>query len=126
MDDIDTEGDRVLGLHISPQVPGNHGGTPLDGKSQIRARHYVDGSGVSALLRKKLDISVTSPTNLRNIAIWDYWQNAEWAESIGTGGTRIQVLSLSWGWIWFIPISNKNLNRPGVTRCQVQRGRQKA
>ena len=105
VDAIDTEGDRVLGLHISPQVHGNHGGTPLDGKSQIRARHYVDGSGVSALLRKKLDISVTSPTNLRNIAIWDYWQNAEWAESIGTGGTRIQVLSLSWGWIWFIPIS---------------------
>lgn len=105
VDAIDTEGDRVLGLSISSQSSDIVAGTALEGITRIRARHYVDASGVSALLRKKMEIDVSSPTNLRNIAIWDYWQNAEWAESIGTGGTRIQVLSLSWGWIWFIPIS---------------------
>lgn len=105
VDGIDTVGDRVEGFTISPQKQDGLSGTPLDGVSQVRARHYVDASGVSALLRKKMEIDVSSPTNLRNIAIWDYWQNAEWAETVGTGGTRIQVLSLSWGWIWFIPIS---------------------
>jgi hypothetical protein len=41
---------------------------------------------------------------LQNIAIWDYWTNAEWADEIGVGGTRVQVMSLSHGWIWFIPL----------------------
>jgi hypothetical protein len=41
---------------------------------------------------------------LRNIAIWDYWQNADWAINIGVGGTRIFIASIDWGWIWFIPI----------------------
>ena len=31
----------------------------------------------------------TYPSNLRNIAIWNYWTNAEWAVEIGVGGTRI-------------------------------------
>jgi hypothetical protein len=41
---------------------------------------------------------------LQNIAVWDYWQNAEWAETIGVGGTRVQVMSVGYGWIWFIPL----------------------
>ena len=36
--------------------------------------------------------------------MWDYWTNAEWAVEIGVGATRIQVRSLPYGWIWFIPI----------------------
>jgi hypothetical protein len=44
------------------------------------------------------------PPSLKNIAIYDYWQNAEWAVEIGVGGTRIQVMSLGYAWIWFIPI----------------------
>lgn len=105
VDDISTEGDRVLGLKFSEQAPGALRETDLSGYDSLKAKYYVDSTGASAQLRKKLQIGVNSPTNLRNIAIWDYWQNAEWAENIGTGGTRIQVLSLSWGWIWFIPIS---------------------
>ncbi|MDR3692977.1 MAG: NAD(P)/FAD-dependent oxidoreductase [Fimbriimonas sp.] len=105
VDQIDVEGDQVLGLNISCEGKSSQPASALHGVTRVQARHYVDGSGVSAMLRKKLEIGVHSPTNLRNIAIWDYWQNAEWAESVGTGGTRIQVLSLSWGWLWFIPIS---------------------
>ncbi len=41
---------------------------------------------------------------LRNIAIWDYWRNAKWAIRIGTGATRVQIRSLPYGWIWFIPL----------------------
>jgi len=96
VDQIEVEGDAVRSFRVSPSVCG---------ADVIRARHYVDASGISAMLRKKMAVGVESPTNLRNVAIWDYWQDAQWAESVGTGGTRIQVLSLSWGWIWFIPIS---------------------
>jgi flavin-dependent dehydrogenase len=86
------EGDSVLALKLS------------DG-SEVTAKHYVDASGNAAIIRKALGIEVEEPAALRNIAIWDYWEDAEWAVSIGVGATRVQVMSLGYGWIWFIPIS---------------------
>lgn len=88
---VETNGDAVAGLRLA------------DG-TRIEAKHYVDASGAAGTLRRALGVEVDSPTSLRNIAIWDYWRNAKWAEEIGVGGTRIQVMSLGWGWIWFIPI----------------------
>jgi flavin-dependent dehydrogenase len=85
------EGDRVTGFR-------------LDDGEVVEARHYVDASGGGGLLRRAMGVEVDSPTTLRNIAIWDYFQNADWAVEIGVGGTRIQVLSLGYGWIWFIPL----------------------
>ena len=85
-------GDRVLGLD-------------LESGETLEARWYIDASGDSGILRRALEVGVAAPTVLRNIAFWDYWQDAEWAVTLGEGGTRIQVLSLGWGWIWFIPIS---------------------
>ncbi len=76
----------------------------LDSGDSVTATHYVDASGNVGLLRRALDIPTDTPSTLRNIAIWDYWQNADWAVEIGIGGTRIQVLSLGWGWLWFIPM----------------------
>ena len=75
-----------------------------DGRT-ITARHYIDASGNAAILRKALAVEVDEPPALRNIAIWDHWDDAEWAVSIGQGATRIQITSLGYGWIWFIPIS---------------------
>ncbi len=89
---INFEDDRVVSLDLQ------------NGES-VRARHYMDASGASAILRRALGVECEYPTNLRNIAIWDYWQNAEWAVKIGVGGTRIQVMSLDYGWLWFIPLS---------------------
>lgn len=80
-------------------------GFVLSDGTTIRARHYIDASGNSGFMRRALGIEITSPTSLRNIAIWDYWENAEWAVNIGVGGTRVQVLSIGTGWIWFIPLS---------------------
>jgi flavin-dependent dehydrogenase len=79
-------------------------GFQLEDGSVIEARYYLDGSGHAGLLRRTLGIKADSPTTLQNIAIWDYWQNAEWAVEIGVGGTRVQVMSLGYGWIWFIPL----------------------
>jgi flavin-dependent dehydrogenase len=91
-----TDGDRVLSLELKGDT------TPAD---SITAKYFVDCSGDSGILRRSMDVSCTHPTKLRNIGIWDYWNNAKWAVTLGSGGTRIQVLSLKWGWLWFIPIS---------------------
>jgi len=85
-------GDRVEGL-------------VLDNGEKIVAKHYIDASGHAGILRRAVGVEIEAPTSLQNIAIWDYWQNADWAVSVGVGGTRVQVLSIGYGWIWFIPLS---------------------
>ena len=72
---------------------------------RFTAKHYIDASGHIGVLRRAMGVGTTTPTSLMNIALWDYWDNAQWATTIGTGGTRVQVLSIGSGWIWFIPIS---------------------
>ncbi len=84
---------------------GRVAGVVLDSGEKITARYYIDASGNVGLLRRALGIDLKVTEELKNIAIWDYWQNAEWAETIGVGGTRVQVRSLPFGWIWFIPLS---------------------
>lgn len=79
-------------------------GIELEDGSVVQARYYLDASGHAGIMRKALGVRADSPTTLQNIAIWDYWQNADWAYEIGTGGTRVQVMSLGYGWIWFIPL----------------------
>lgn len=76
-----------------------------DGSTEtISARHYVDASGNAAIIRRAMGVAVDSPTSLQNVAFWDYWENTDWAVEIGVGGTRVQVLSLGCGWMWFIPL----------------------
>ncbi|MGR3341749.1 MAG: NAD(P)/FAD-dependent oxidoreductase [Paracoccaceae bacterium] len=79
-------------------------GLVLDNGEQVTARHYIDASGVVGLFRRAFKIGANVAKELRNIAVWDYWENAEWAVEIGVGGTRVQVRSLPWGWLWFIPL----------------------
>jgi len=74
------------------------------GTTEVRGRYYLDASGGIGVLRKALGVKVDSPTTLQNVAFWDYWENAEWAVEIGVGGTRVQVLSIGTGWLWFIPL----------------------
>lgn len=71
---------------------------------EIEADWYVDATGHVGIMRRALGIHTDEPSTLKNIAGWDYWRNAEWAVSLGIGGTRIQIMSLGYGWIWFIPI----------------------
>ena len=80
-------------------------GLRLGSGETVVARHYIDGSGSASILRRALDIETWSPSELRNVAFWDYWEDAEWAVEIGSGATRIQIRSLPYGWIWFIPLS---------------------
>lgn len=86
------DGDRIEGLKL-------HDG------SVVRAKHYIDASGTHAMLRRAMDVESDAPKSLRNVAFWSYWDNVQWAVEIGVGGTRVQVRSLPYGWIWFIPLS---------------------
>jgi len=90
--EIQRDGDTVTGLTLS------------NGES-VTARYYIDASGHAGSLRRAMGVGIEEPSSLRNIAIWDYWQNAQWAVDLGIGGTRIQVMSLGYGWLWFIPLS---------------------
>ncbi len=85
------DGDQVQSLQLE------------DGQS-VSARYYIDASGHSGILRRAMGVQSDSPTTLQNIAIWDYWQNTEWAVTVGVGGTRVYIMSLGYGWFWFIPI----------------------
>ena len=88
---IEREGDRITGL--------------LTETDRIEAKYYIDASGDSGLMRRTMEVEVEAPTALRNIAIWKYWQDAEWPVTLGDNATRIQIMSLGWGWMWFIPIT---------------------
>ncbi len=99
---VEHDGDRITGLTVAATDP--MGEAVLRDQDQVRAKWYIDASGNSGLLRRTMGVEVDSPTALRNVAIYDYWQNTEWAERIGVGGTRILTLSIECGWLWFIPL----------------------
>jgi len=113
---IRKDGDRVTGFELVPTC--DEGVAALQGEKEITARYYVDASGNTGMMRRAMGVEVDSPTSLRNVAIWDYWQNAEWAERIGIGGTRILVLSIGWGWIWFIPLGPTRTSLGLVTSAE--------
>jgi flavin-dependent dehydrogenase len=85
------EGDKITGLKLE------------DG-SVVTARYYVDASGNVGIIRRAMGVESVEPVSLRNLAFYDYWQNAKWAVKLGIGGTRIHIRSLGYGWIWFIPL----------------------
>lgn len=88
---VHAEGDLVMAVE-------------MDDGEMITGRHYVDASGHSGILRRSLGVETNTATSLQNIAIWNYWENADWAVEIGVGGTRVQVMSVGYGWLWFIPL----------------------
>ena len=88
---VKADGDRVEAIEV-------------EGIGEVTAETYVDASGHAGLLRRALGIGIETPSALQNVAVWDYWRNAEWADEIGVGGTRVQVMSVGYGWIWFIPL----------------------
>ncbi len=90
--EIRRDGDRVTGL-------------VLDDGTEVEAKVYIDASGHSGILRRAMGVGIEEPSKLRNVAFWDYWENADWAVTVGVGGTRVQVMSVGYGWLWFIPLS---------------------
>lgn len=88
--DVERDGDRVTALVLA-------------GGERVTATHYADASGHIGILRRAMGVGVTVPTKLMNIAMWDYWENPDWAGRFGAA-TRVHVLSVGAGWIWVIPV----------------------
>jgi flavin-dependent dehydrogenase len=109
------EGDRVTGL----KVEGENLPTGADADGVVRAKNYVDASGHVGFLRRSMDVPVEEPTQLKNVAFWQYWQCPEWAsiDGVGCGGIRVRVLSLGNGWVWFIPLSPDRVSIGFVTHA---------
>ncbi len=90
---VQRDGDRVTGLE-------------LEGGARVEARWYVDASGNAAILRRAMGVKVDAPTKLQNVAFWDYWSDPRLNEDLfGHGVTRVQIRSLPYGWLWYIPLS---------------------
>ncbi len=89
--EVRKDGDRIISLL-------------LDNGDEVHANYFVDASGHTGFLRRAMGVGTEEPSSLKNISIWDYWTDAEWAVSLGIGGTRVQVMSISYGWLWFIPL----------------------
>jgi flavin-dependent dehydrogenase len=110
---IEKEGDKVVAVDVAF--------TQEDGSEKIEritAKYFVDATGATSTLRKAMGVEAEYPTNLRNIAVWDYWQDAKWAETLGVGGPRVQIMSVDWGWLWFIPITATRTSIGLVTHAE--------
>ncbi|MDR3690606.1 MAG: NAD(P)/FAD-dependent oxidoreductase [Fimbriimonas sp.] len=111
------DGDCITGVKTAPSDPTDvQAGESVP--ELLTARYYVDASGGSGILRRAMDVQIESPSTLRNIALYDYWQDAEWAETIGKHGTRAQIMSIGWGWLWFIQITQTRTSIGLVTPAE--------
>ncbi|MFZ4507634.1 MAG: NAD(P)/FAD-dependent oxidoreductase, partial [Fimbriimonas sp.] len=99
---VERDGDTILGLTLA------------DGQV-VRGTTYVDASGHVGFLRRQMGVEVDEPTQLKNIAIWDYWENTEWSKTVNKGGIRARIFSIGYGWIWFLPISETRTSIGAVT-----------
>lgn len=108
-----------LGCHVYEETPiqtierepDHITGLTTSSSERVEADFYVDASGNRGIIRKALGVGVDAPTLLRNIAIYDYWRDADWGTREGIDGTHIHVMSINWGWLWFIAMGS---NRTSV------------
>lgn len=95
---VEREGDRITSLTIRDADP-------------VTAKWFIDATGHVGTIRRAMGVSAEAPTLLKCVAFWDYWENADLPDNLGSGATRVQVRSVPYGWIWYIPIGN---NRTSV------------
>ncbi|MCW2863910.1 MAG: NAD(P)/FAD-dependent oxidoreductase [Actinoallomurus sp.] len=82
---------------------------------EARASLVVDASGQARLLSRKFS-EVTWHEELRNVAVWTYFDNTE--RLPGDEWTNILIEGLEEGWFWAIPIEKDNMSVGYVTRTE--------
>ncbi len=98
------EGTRVIKVHHSDDEISS---LELPDGEHVTARRYVDASGNAAVIRRQMKVEIDSSSKLQNVAFWDYWSGVNLNDDLfGHGVTRVQVRSLTNGWLWYIPLSN--------------------
>ncbi len=84
-----------------------------EGVHEARAKLVVDASGQSRLLSRRFS-EVVWHEELRNVAVWTYFDNCERLE--GEEYTNILIEGLDEGWFWAIPIDKGTISVGYVTR----------
>jgi FAD-dependent halogenase len=97
--DVIFEGERCVGVRYT--VNGS------DQATEIRARMVVDASGQARVLGRRFKL-VEWHDDLKNVAIWTYFQGHRTYEGRKAG--NILVESMPGGWLWFIPFSDNTVS----------------
>ncbi|MFJ7246780.1 NAD(P)/FAD-dependent oxidoreductase [Kitasatospora sp. NPDC098652] len=84
-----------------------------DQQYEARAKLVVDASGQSRLLSRRY-ADVTWHEELRNVAVWTYFDNCERLQ--GDEYTNILIEGLDEGWFWAIPLDKGTISVGYVTR----------
>lgn len=84
-----------------------------DSVYEVRAKLVVDASGQSRLLSRRYS-EVTWHEELRNVAVWTYFDNCE--RLAGDEYTNILIEGLDEGWFWAIPLDKGTISVGYVTR----------
>lgn len=99
---------RVSSVVANSSLPGKPVEyVELDDGTKLKARYYIDASGSAAILRRALGVEVDAPSLLRNVAFWDYWNGDHLnVELLEHGTMRVLIRSVSFGWVWYIVLSD--------------------
>lgn len=95
VDAVARDGDRVTGLSYR-----------MRGESEVHhvsARMVIDASGQAKFMGRDLDL-VEWHEDLRNIAIWGYFEGHDLLDGTMAGDTITE--SCPSGWLWFIPLTD--------------------
>ncbi|WP_306323281.1 MULTISPECIES: NAD(P)/FAD-dependent oxidoreductase [unclassified Streptomyces] len=102
------EDGRVVGVRFSLRG--------ADQTYEARAKLVIDASGQSRLLSRRYS-EVTWHEELRNVAIWTYFDNCE--RLAGDEYTNILIEGLDEGWFWAIPLDKGTISVGYVTRSSM-------
>lgn len=98
------EGDRIVGVTYQRKDASE--------PTTVRCRLLVDASGQSHILARRFDL-VEWHEDLRNIAVWTYFQGCEQYGGTRRGDTVTE--NRPDGWFWFIPLSDGTVSVGYVT-----------
>ncbi len=90
------DGDRMCGVTYSLHSE--------DAIREVNARIVIDASGQRRWLGTKFNL-VKWHNDLRNLAIWAYFQGADRYDGLESGNTLIEYTNP--GWLWFIPLAQE-------------------
>lgn len=98
------DGERVVGVTYTRKGDNE--------KRTVRCRQLVDASGQAHILARQFDL-IEWHEDLRNIAVWTYFQGGE--RFAGTRAGDILTESRPNGWFWFIPLHDNTVSVGYVT-----------
>ena len=94
--DVLMDGDRAVGVTVQ---------TSEGTSKEVRAKVVVDATGLQAVIANRMGLR-RDEEDLKKIAIWSYFENAEREPGEHGGATIILHTEKKDSWFWFIPLRN--------------------